>query len=257
MRKSVLVLFVTTCCLVLVAGNAGAITVPFNDNSIYWPDWGNGSGDDSNDTIGIPNFTGGTAEINESGYITDLTFNQSTESSSYWGVLSPGDLFIDANNDQYWDYVVKLFDDSVPRPGNTDPIAGDYGLYSINQDIIGGSGYILSGSDKTGYWSNWYIRNNHPVALNVSGSPIDNVHFSGWDNNTPSTEYSFGFDPGLIGLGSSFAIGWTPNCANDVVYETLENPNPVPEPATMLLLGSGLIGLGWFGRRRTKKGSRV
>ena len=30
-----------------------------------------------------------------------------------------------------------------------------------------------------------------------------------------------------------------------------------PEPATMLLLGSGLIGLGWFGRKKTKKGSKV
>ncbi len=29
-------------------------------------------------------------------------------------------------------------------------------------------------------------------------------------------------------------------------------PAPVPEPSTILLLGSGLLGLGWYGRKRKK-----
>jgi len=51
-----------------------------------------------------------------------LTFNQKHRRSPYWSVLSPGDLFIDANADNRWDYFVDLT--SWPSAGTTNPDPG-------------------------------------------------------------------------------------------------------------------------------------
>jgi hypothetical protein len=38
----------------------------------------------------------------------------------------------------------------------------------------------------------------------------------------------------------------------DQTTVTITAPAPVPEPATFMLLGSGLLGLAWYGRKRKK-----
>lgn len=241
------------------------VIVPFGDQSIFWPGWDNGSGDDNDDTIGVPNFTGGTAQF-EGGYLTHLIINR-VPGDNLYGVLSPGDLFINAGADNDWDYVVDLTSWTTAGPGSPDPAVGNQNIYSVSLALDSSTDYISSGTDNSGGWSGYYIRDDHPVAwnhtwYNTDGDPYTVeadpsayglVDFSGWvdTGGNPVTSYTFDFT-GLSGGGLNVGtdpsiIGWTLNCANDVIYEEV---NPVPEPATILLLGSGLMGLAALRRKR-------
>lgn len=90
--------------------------------------------------------------------------------------------------------------------------------------FIGGSTFDVVG----GLWASMYDTNTITAPFALSGSNAD-FDFS----------YSTRGDPGV----ADWVVGDTSNAYGDVI----------PEPATMILLGSGLIGLAGFARRRFKK----
>jgi hypothetical protein len=283
MRRLVIFLLVTTCCLLFIVPKVRAVVVNFSDNYRYWPGWQNGTGDDGTDSIGIPDLiksiNGGSVTIeNDQLKKVEITY---TGNSSYWDVLFPGDLFIDTSADDGendWDYLVKVFTDPVgPAPDNIYHVPsmetpGSYALYNINgqklNDASTNSNYIMSGNDGVGNWdkdspnnshysNDWKIRDDHPVSLDVSSYTLvaPNVGFSGWPKTNPSNVIrtaSFDLSNAPISLGyDDFIVGFGMNCANDVIYERIDTPTP--EPSTILLLLSGLFGLGILKKKRQMK----
>ncbi len=209
----------------------------FGDSVHYWPTWENGTADDNQDVIGVPNLTGGYGTI-ENGFIQEVHFEWTGGGSH---LLDPvGDLFIDRGGDAVWDYVVThqglIYDFAFPMAQGATP--GDPYYQLTKREIEWASRYDVRD------WHPVWFQNADQVAS--VGSAQVSGDMSQWSGTVSFTDFAFTGIEGIDVGYEDFIVAFTPKCANDALYESTSAP--VPEPATVVLLSMGIAVLFGFSR---------
>jgi hypothetical protein len=181
------------------------------------------------------------------------------------GGWQSGHIFIDTNGDAKFGDALKneLSSGSngikiVPNSFNYDYVIDlDFGTYtydvykldpgstlSVYYNIFRGSNpwrYYSGGDPLTGY------QDLNFTYYDFGTSEVNALGFSGTDHNAVSVDISF------LGASVDFTSHFTIECGNDNLMG--QGTTAAPEPGTLLLLGSGLAGLAWRGRRKKKSGN--
>jgi len=203
----------------------------------YWP---------HKDTMGIPNTEG-----IEDDPLTKIEFDD-TGNLPYWYVSALGDVGVD----QTWDYyLAEVFTDDAPGSGNLSGGSGNSLQDEDDENVLTGSSYMNPGFGGIGNLMGVCIPGgpggNSGGAGGNSGGAGGNSGGAGGNSGGAGSTTTFNLANYEIDLLQD-NIGSTVNYANDVINEGIDNPTPAhsPEPATLLLLGSGLAGIGLLGRKR-------
>jgi hypothetical protein len=234
----------------IIPSLACAYTINDTGDSAYWGGAvQNATPTAYGDVIGAPFFNIEKMDVTKSGkdwtvVITGDYFqyhDDVNDDSGYPFKLGPGDLYINSNGwiasgsghyetDTFtqaegWNYVV------------TRGATGGWGLYSL---VFDSSLIYTNTSSLTGT----YIYRAEQAWRGGAGTYIGAANYTHTLNSNTAT---FTFSTGDYDFSGDVGFHWAMQCGNDVV----EGKATVPEPATMLLLGLGLMGVAAVGRKFT------
>lgn len=166
--------------------------------------------------------------------------------------ISPGDIITDFHatvlEDDAWspgtDLELTIYDDSGSQPGNmvTQVVTTNWTSTPTGGNFFGRDAYTYSvdGLNISLPGSSYWIGFRNPLGLGANTNWW--LTSNGGPHGASSSTGYVSIDAGLI---------WTPEGTTwHHAFEITGRPgNPIPEPTTMLLFGSGLIGLTGFRRR--------
>ncbi|MBI5588816.1 MAG: PEP-CTERM sorting domain-containing protein [Deltaproteobacteria bacterium] len=237
-----LILGLTVAAVMLISTTASAITVDGNFSLAEWNGYyANDDGVGPGGYVG-PAYGGQSFDAEYLGLYLDnsgkLYFGLQTGFNLASGVTTggyhynPGDLALEVNGDGVYDYAIRFsISGGVPT----------YTLYQVStwQNVM----YSQFGiSDPFKYAT------GSSVPTTFTGAYGTGVFANNSDGGTSYVlEGSLDLSSLSLYNGGNLTLHWTMECGNDYINKT------IPEPGTIFLLGSGLVGCGALGFIRRKR----